>query len=353
MLMKTKLLSSLLILPFSVLAVEPPLINELEYDLNHIEKLSLSLQHTNIHIEHDNSNKVSIIHKQVLKNGDADKCLFQLNEKSKTNSLHIYNERNDKGSSFFTFGSFSSCSVEQEITVNIGSNIIKKLSLDFEHSNAKVDHSSYDKLKLSVAHSKLNIDNIKATKTNINSAHSKVNIDTLLSDNINFEGAHGHLDINSIKSDETSGDWAHGKITFVESDIKELSLNTAHSGVSINKHIGESVSIDGSHSHIYANTSITESAKLENRHGPITFIGMPHEVRASNAHGSINLTQLSSEAFNIKAKNKHGNIVLSVPKGSDYRYFLNNNGSKVERENSSENSIRLSSSHGHTKIKEH
>lgn len=350
--MKKNLLSSLLIFPFSVLAIEPPLINELEYDLDNIEALSFSLEHADIHIEHDDSNHVSIIHKQVLKDGDADKCLYQLNKKSKSTSLHIYNERNSSDSSFFNFGSFGSCSVEQKIRITIGNNIIEKLKLNFSHSNAKLDHGHNENLKLNVAHSKVTIDNIEVNKASIHLAHSKINIDTLIAKKVNFEGAHGLLHINKVKSNITKGDWAHGKITLMESDIKELSLDTAHSGVSLNKHKGESVNIDGSHSHIYANTSITENATLENRHGPITFIGMPQKMHVSNAHGGINLTQLLNDTFDITAKNRHGSIVLSVPEGSEYSYYLNNNGSEIERENSSENSIKLSASHGHTKIKE-
>ncbi|MGJ8690952.1 MAG: hypothetical protein ACSHW0_00575 [Thalassotalea sp.] len=113
---KPLLLSSLMILPLSVLAANAPIIDEQQYLLADIEKLSLSFRHTQITIEYDSSDHISVTHQQTLKKGDAEKCLYQLNEKRRGDQLTISNERADEKSSFFGFSFASNCSVEQKIT---------------------------------------------------------------------------------------------------------------------------------------------------------------------------------------------------------------------------------------------
>ena len=350
---KKAVLSSLLIFPLAALAANAPIINEEQYALTDIEKLSLSLRHADIHILHDNSDNILIVHKQVLKKGDAEKCLYQLNEKHRSNSLSISNDRADQKSSFFNFSFSNNCSVEQDITITIGEGVIEKLNLDFGHSNATVDQSIYEKLLLNIAHSKFVIDKIKTNQSDIHVAHSRVEINSLVTETITFEGAHSQFTADTVQAENMSGDWAHGNVAFETSTIGKLKFDSAHSAINLQQHKGESLDIESAHGSIYANTLITDQAYLENRHGPIEFIGMPSKMRVSNAHGAIELTQLANEQFDITAENSHGNILLYVPKDSDYSYNLNNNGSVIEREHSSTNTVNLNTSHGRTKIKEH
>ncbi|MGJ8690946.1 MAG: DUF4097 family beta strand repeat-containing protein [Thalassotalea sp.] len=243
------------------------------------------------------------------------------------------------------------------MTVVIGDGAIENFNLDLEHSNAKFSKSQaqkpYQHFMLNIAHTKIALENINTEELELHSAHGLININEVAAKDITFEGAHSRFNVVNVKANSVTGDWAHGDITFTISDIDELNIDAAHGAINLTQHQGKSLDIESAHGRVYANTLITEQAYLKNKHGPIEFIGAANKMRVTNAHGQIDLTQLANQVFDIDASNRHGNILLFLPKNSDYNYKINNNGLVTERESTAKNTVNLSTSHGIVKIKQH
>jgi hypothetical protein len=346
---KIQLITSLLVLPALVFAMDTPIIQKHEYEIADLKKLSLSFAHTQLTVNHKQGDRISIVHSQTLSKGDPEKCLYEIVSDSNGEHLELENKKSSELLGFF--GLFENCNVTQSIKIDIGDAAFQAFTLALQHGELALDKSQYPYVKLDLSHSKADINTIKSNNTFIELAHSRVNVDQIQAKQASVSGAHSSFTVSTFMSEKLNSDWTHSQVTFNHSAIEQLSFENSHSPINLSDHQGKNLSADLSHSTLYANTAITGKASIESGHGNVEFIGAANQLNVDNAHGYVQLTQLTTEPFDISVENRHGNTLISVPENSTYNYHLVNGNKEQVIENASQNNIHIDSKHGNVKIK--
>jgi len=352
---KTLILGATLFTSAFAFAKPAPIISEVDYEINNIERLSLNFDHAKISITANESDVILLRMEQQLNKGKAEYCLHQFTKdftKDHSGDTLALSAEPEKSK---LWGNH--CSVERKIHIQLGKGSIKDLLLKHAHGTMNFDSGNYKKFTLNASHTTVDISNLRANNANLELHHGNLTIDDLNADHLTLDGSHGNIEIAHATGQQVVGEWRHGSVSIEHSQFNQLEFDSAHSRVELTKHQGQIIAVQGAHSNIRVHASDSEQVAISNRHGPINFKGDAKFVKVDNAHGSINLTQTSLARFEIDGRNSHGNILVKVPAESIYQYSLASDSATfytktTKNEEKTKSQIKLIVSHGNGRVKE-
>ena len=334
-----------------VFATPNPIINEVEYELNDIEKLSLDFDHTKISITTNESDLISLRMEQKLKKGEAKYCLQQFTKDHSSNILKLSTEI-EKSSAWG-----SNCTVERKLAIQLGKGSLNNVIIKHSHGSITLGTASYNQFTLDASHTTVDIENLQSKQAKLELHHGILDIKMINANQLVFNGSHGSLDIDKALGHKMEVEWHHGSVYLKDSQFEKIEFDGTHSKINFVNHKGQIMDVEATHSDIRVNTSDSENIALSNKHGPIHFEGNTKFLKANNAHGQMKLTQTSLARFVIEGRNSHGNIFVKVPAESTYQYSLESDNQSsftktTKAEFDSKSQVSLKVSHGKVVLKE-